>query len=492
MMLHSHNVIRYTVYFTVSNASEKQFFSYSESIILEYVRTAWPFFKENIYDNNCTESVHSLQKCETFLLLSEQIRQLDFLKSPELVGSFLPLLQAAVPGVFKPTPLTTENILLIINDYKSPVEYAAINGLNEASIVIFEKEYPGYPVNEMVAILMPKEEQTRQNIHTSQREMNMKNVFQMHKTSWDKAHSNVSVTYEFDVQTLYNIPGADEILGLGIDFSKELSILNTENRLYQKENPDVTYQLKGDLGMDYIESLYETNHYGVQLLPYLSIMLKLMKFSTVQGNLRGSFEVLYDFFPSMYKFQKYFDEERAGFLPPDNYHFVRDNSDRIVDLSKLTTRDINKLDLDWISADENDISRLEMILTCSLGPLNIACREKFSHVLTNRGICSAFNSLSLSKIFKPMPLLDTFSSIYEANGESPMNLPDALQYKRMFWVLDTHKSDILDSERGSFYLSIVDPYNHMEMRHEGVIKINPGERTRIKVWSVSKPQRDNG
>ena len=95
-----------------------------------------------------------------------------------------------------------------------------------------------------------------------------------------------------------------------------------------------------------------------------------------------------------------------------------------------------------------------MVAQCNFNS-DTTCREKFNHVLTDQGICSAFNAVNQNVTFKETDYLNMFQSIYNSPTQSiPFNSIGAGTDSGLSLILDIHQTDIFGSESGYFELSL--------------------------------------
>jgi hypothetical protein len=106
-----------------------------------------------------------------------------------------------------------------------------------------------------------------------------------------------------------------------------------------------------------------------------------------------------------------------------------------------------------------------MALCKGPGSSTISCQNHFQPVLTDLGICYAFNAHPFNDTFSGNSYLETFQDIFEPN-ETNMTLIQNLNSGKnfqMYLILDSHLDKVYDSVKGSFKVAINQNIDFMDV-----------------------------
>ena len=174
------------------------------------------------------------------------------------------------------------------------------------------------------------------------------------------------------------------------------------------------YFLKNDIGLDFIAELYANNSYGHMLTSTgdLEVVLKVMRFSIVLGNVNSSLS-----------FDDIFGMDSPQHLP------------------------------NQIKMLKHDESRLDSIMSCSIDA-KTGCKADFKHMMTNKGICNVYNGVDPSLIYNESPHLNLFSKLFNIERQK-MTFKTQIFGPRssLHVILDNHRSEVFGTESGSFTLA---------------------------------------
>ena len=127
--------------------------------------------------------------------------------------------------------------------------------------------------------------------------------------------------------------------------------------------------------------------------------------------------------------------------------------------------------------------RRQMVFSCC-GPGNHGnCQDKFQPVLTEKGICYAFNPTSINESLKESQYSDIFQSIFAPDFGPFENVKIDSTSKSyvMHITLDSHSSKNIDkSIKGVFTLSVNQKNDYMSVIDTGT-SIEPGTQTLIRI-----------
>ena len=126
----------------------------------------------------------------------------------------------------------------------------------------------------------------------------------------------------------------------------------------------------------------------------------------------------------------------------------------------------------------------QMVLSCC-GPANsYDCQTKFEPVLTELGICYAFNPISFNKSFNSGLYASHFQNIFgpeESDTSQPLKITEAGKSFQMHITLDSHTSrNEFKKSDGEFYIGISQGRDFMRMTNNG-IRAKIGHHTAIKI-----------
>ena len=102
------------------------------------------------------------------------------------------------------------------------------------------------------------------------------------------------------------------------------------------------------------------------------------------------------------------------------------------------------------------MTRLDFVLSCkdSLNNIKGHCYQDLSHILTNTGICTAYNAVDNNLIYnfkKGDNYLNLFTELYNTPMISEAKLAQSFgKHGGIHLILDTHQSEIFGSSRGYF------------------------------------------
>ena len=164
-------------------------------------------------------------------------------------------------------------------------------------------------------------------------------------------------------------------------------------------NNTIKYEL--DLGLDHIKRNQDANKYGRILSGQTDNVMRVMRFSQVLGN----------FYTRADSLARFYD--------------ISSDWRKVVP----STENETEINIYWNS--------LEMIGLCQFGRA-YSCKERFSHVMTDRGICSAFNTVAPREILKESTFLQAFETIYDpAKNTVAFNSPGAGQQFKLSLLKDS-------------------------------------------------------
>ena len=133
----------------------------------------------------------------------------------------------------------------------------------------------------------------------------------------------------------------------------------------------------------------------------------------------------------------------------------------------------------WMDSNWNS---LEMITFCSLYN-HPGCQNKFSHVITDRGICSAFNSVTPANIYNPSVYVNHFQEVFTSSQRLvPFLNSGSGQNNKLDLILDIHQTNVFGSESGHFLIAL-NSFEDVFSTASG-IEIFPGPRSQILVNTI--------
>ena len=100
--------------------------------------------------------------------------------------------------------------------------------------------------------------------------------------------------------------------------------------------------------------------------------------------------------------------------------------------------------------------RLELVEDCKTGLEATDCLGGFSHVLTDHGICSAFNAPGIDHIYKESDYIALFKETFRPSLQNiPILTKVSGSIQGLELILDIHKQEIFGTESGHIVLAIV-------------------------------------
>ena len=218
-----------------------------------------------------------------------------------------------------------------------------------------------------------------------------------------------------------------------------------------------------DLDLSELRARDKANVLGKALGRHLKEVMLVMRMSQVLARTH----IGQDRFDVLYKDMFYPDSQGSIAEQPLGRDHGRD------DLSKEDTSDL-----------------LDMVLQCDFSTTG-SCLSRFHHVLTDQGICSAFNSADISSLYHPNNYLQLFKSLYHvayANTQPIETISSFGKKSRLTLLLDTHQRDIKGSESGHFAVSLSN--RDEEMSTEAGVVILPGQRNHVLVEVVKTVSKE--
>ena len=137
-----------------------------------------------------------------------------------------------------------------------------------------------------------------------------------------------------------------------------------------------------------------------------------------------------------------------------------------------------------------------MVLACC-GPSRTSnCDDQFSPVLTDNGICYAFNPTSLLQSMKTTPYTNMFQSIFSFGNveQEGVKIENTGKVYQMHITLDSHKSEInYERKMEHFILAINQRDDYMSTLDNG-ISLKNGYHTHVRLTpkKVTSTKRFDG
>ena len=136
------------------------------------------------------------------------------------------------------------------------------------------------------------------------------------------------------------------------------------------------------------------------------------------------------------------------------------------------------------SIADNDINRLDSLLSCHIGNEN-RCDQNFQHILTNKGLCNVYNGIAIENIYHSSQHVDLLSQYFSFAGSSiPFNTQSFGPEGDLNLILDTHQNEVFGSESGSFTMT----FNEARKGFDGIannVELLPGHKTDIYIALTS-------
>ena len=189
------------------------------------------------------------------------------------------------------------------------------------------------------------------------------------------------------------------------------------------------------LGQTEIRETHDMMMFDKSLAPNLEGVLAFMRFSQVLGNILAAEKQIKHTFGIN-------PDRRAK----DYSHFL------LRDGTVVATRENSVAEHRSMLYDYG-FSRLEMIMSCRSN--GSSCRNKFEHVVTDRGICSAINSIDQRAVFRELRYLGMMSQVYTMPDRThpSLSMRSGISGK-ISLILDIHRTDVFGSESGHFELAV--------------------------------------
>ena len=122
-----------------------------------------------------------------------------------------------------------------------------------------------------------------------------------------------------------------------------------------------------------------------------------------------------------------------------------------------------------------------MINLCSSPSRTFSCEGKFNPILTDRGICYAFNANESLQLYQDLPYIEKFKTIYQPFNDTSKLMKNTNGDNSLFLILDSHMTDhIYPSSRGKFLIGINQASDASSIL-ENYVEILPGTHTTIDI-----------
>ena len=227
-------------------------------------------------------------------------------------------------------------------------------------------------------------------------------------------------------------------------------------------------------GMAFVRRMQGQNLLGQALSSHLEQILLVMRMSQVLGNSAMTTEE----FEKKFELMFYRD-----FPEPDQRH----GDSRIYTLKKgggTSWHRVSQLKKGESLDDagiQPESTHLEMILSCVKAKEG-ACKTAFHHVVTDKGICAAYNSPRQQLVLGEGAYLSFIDSMYSTNSDQTSLVKPVLTTgsdSSLKLVLDIHQLDIQGSESGHFEINVSHQVRFFST--EKSLSVMPGMRSNIYV-----------
>ena len=186
-------------------------------------------------------------------------------------------------------------------------------------------------------------------------------------------------------------------------------------------------ELDANFGMDLIRGLELSNAVGKQLGPNLDTVFAVMRMCMVLGKARLSKRE----FSLRYKLMHY-----------SKYGYFADRDTRLYHKIRGSWQSMEQETHTRFEDSQSESGFLEMVLSCKIRGSEDDCDKKLSHVLTDRGVCTALNAKAVDKNhYKSGQFSELFKSVFSTpqSHSQLFFITGTGSRSRITLVLDVHR-----------------------------------------------------
>lgn len=284
---------------------------------------------------------------------------------------------------------------------------------------------------------------------------------------------------------------------------------HTAHKQVEKTQPDYNSQKEAWLTVAAPSFFSIRNYFGKLLTPHLKAVMEVMYHCMLRTRTLDESRYrkphLKDLYGNLATFMKFpladpdetleprwidykAHDKTSYWLPYDHHSFARvfeqspDRSNNPFIPETAEELDIKEKIMDELKKTHQ---HQQMMLHCRWsGDSSQSCRHYFEPVLTDNGICHAFNSHGMHQTvdIDQSSYLQTFVDVFEPSLENKTiyNNQNVGKPFRMFMMLDNFEDRVLDPIRGSFKVGVTNAGSYMTSRDISV-DVDPGMLTKITV-----------